>query len=288
VALPLNDLSSRGRPSAPVTGRARKYRGWVVGIVAAILITFVSLGIGGLLARCDDAYDVAFVQLNSCSAATDRLGQPIEQSVLGCAAGSSETRGGGFGNAQWAVPVHGPAGTGTYNYAAEMHGGSWQLVSAFLEVDGQKLAVFPCGTSWEGIALEAARDAKPLLQAFGRTGVVSAAAGRTSIVPGQNCDVSVTPNAEFRKASPFNCRVVVRCGPTVLYGWEGAGYTTCLTDRGLPTTATDPFGTAEDTDPIVELDIPSRRVVVRDNNPESTWSVEVGWQEPWGSADRGY
>ena len=73
---------------------------------------------------------------------------------------------------------------------------------------------------------------------------------------------------------------MITCGPTVVYGWEGGGFTTCESEAGRPTRASDPWGTATDSDPIVELDIPMRHLVVRDDNPASTWSVTITWSDP--------
>jgi hypothetical protein len=106
---------------------------------------------------------------------------------------------------------------------------------------------------------------------------VAAATGKTSVRAGDACEVSVTPVPAFPKSSPFNCRVIVRCGHKVLYGWEDSGYTNCETEDGMPTRANDPWGTAKDTDPIVEVDLPHNRVVVRDDNPVSTYSIEITW-----------
>jgi len=267
----------RTRSTFAFLGKGKKWIAWVGGAILIIGFAVVTQLGGGIMAKWDGSYEIAMGAINSCKAATEQLGEPIEQRIWGRAAGSSEDRQGQWGTAQWSIPVAGPKGSGQYSYAAEMHGGAWQVLKASLDAGGEQIPVVPCGSEWLAKTIEAAKKSKPLLQSFGQVGTVAAASGRTSVKAGDRCDVSITPDAGFMKTSPTNCRVVVKCGPKVVYGWEGSGYTNCETDRGLPTRAADPWGTAKDTDPIVEVDLPAGRVVVRDDNPDSTYSIEIVW-----------
>jgi hypothetical protein len=273
VLVNISLMSHDGSRKLPA-GKVLLWGGVAVAILAGVIIF---MGAGGFLARMDGAYGIAMKEINSCKAVTERLGEPIEQKLWGRAWGSSDTRSGQWGNAQWSIPVAGPKASGRYSYAAELHGGSWQIIHASLEVGEERIVVVPCGSQWLAKSIEAGKKSKPLLQSFGQTGTVAQASGRTSVKTGDSCEVSVTPVSDFQKSSPYNCRVVVRCGPKVIYGWEGSGYTNCETDRGIPTRANDPWGTAKDTDPIVEMDLPRSRVVVRDDNPDSTYSIEIVW-----------
>jgi len=255
--------------------------GWgalMAGCPIGLAIGFLGMTAGGFVAKCDGANELAMKQINSCEAATDILGAPIEQTFFGDAKGSSEQRGGGWGLAIWKIPVRGSRTEGSYSYEADMHAGTWTLTKGWLDASGRKVLVFPCESTWEGQVLKEAAGSEPLAEGLSLEGTVTGVSGRSQASQGQRCLVSVTPNPAFGKESVHNCRITVECGPTVLYGWEKSGYLTCKTDDvGSPTVAADRWGTAEDTDPIVELDVPSRRVVVRDDNPESTWSVEIGW-----------
>ncbi len=157
---------------------------------------------------------------------------------------------------------------------AEKAGVSLSTVSRALK-GNEAISVVPCGGEWLAKSIEEGKNSKPLTQAFGQVGTVEEATGATSVKTGDSCEASITPNKEFPASSPFNCRVVVKCGPKVVYGWEGSGYTNCETDKGMPTRANDPWGTAKDTDPIVEVDLPRSRIVVRDDNPDSTYSIKI-------------
>ncbi len=100
-----------------------------------------------LMPMCDGAYDPAFQALNQCPAATAVLGAPIERSAIGVACGSSETQGGGFGHAQWSMPVAGSQASGTFQYAGQASGGQWAIMRAQLEVGNQYISVVPCQPS---------------------------------------------------------------------------------------------------------------------------------------------
>ena len=273
------NLSPDDKHASSILGNKKvlTWGGIAVGVPVAVVLY---LFLGGFMARCDGAYPLAMKQVNSCKAVTEKLGEPVEQKLFGRSWGSSSTSGGQSGTAQWSIAVAGPNGSGRYSYAAELHGGAWQVLRASLEVEDKQISVLPCGGEWMEKSIEKGKTSKPLLQAFGEKGTVAAATGKTSVKAGDSCDVSVTPNAEFGKGSPYNCRVVVKCGPKVLYGWESAGYTNCETEEGMPTTANDPWGTATDSDPIVEVDLPRNRVVVRDDNPASTYTIEITWPAP--------
>ncbi len=242
------------------------------------LIAAVVMFAGGSMPRMDGAYGIAMQELNSCSAVTDRLGKPVEQKRWGGTWGSSDTRGGQWGNAQWSIPVAGPKASGRYSYAAELHGGgAWQILRASLKIGEDTINVVPCGDGWLAKTIESGKKSAPLYQSFGEVGTVAKASGRTSVKSGDVCEVSVTPVAGFQKNTQFNCRIIVRCGPKVIYGWENSGYMNCETDRGMPTRANDPWGTAKDTDPMIEVDLPNNRVVVSDDNPESTYTITIVW-----------
>ena len=244
-----------------------------VSVPAILGIAIVPLA-GQFMPRCDGGYELAMNALNSCPQAVEALGSPIEQSLLGYACGSSETRGGGFGNAQWMMRVNGPLGSGTFQYAAESHGGNWQLVRAALDTDSGTVRVWPCAgaaTTWTDDPGRYER----LRSGFEWRGQIVEISGDAPIAEPTRCEVLVSPAADEFRERGFNCQVKVRCGEHVIYGWEGAGVTRCDTNGARLTGVLDDTGAAENDDPMLEVDLEQRRAIVSDNGDDATYRIVI-------------
>lgn len=114
-------------------------------MLTMVAIPFFVLFLGTALPRCDGAHPLVMEAANQCPAATARLGTDIQQSLVGWSCGQSESNGGGWGHASWTIPVKGSSGSGRLQYSGEMHGGSWTLINATLEVGSEHISVHPCG-----------------------------------------------------------------------------------------------------------------------------------------------
>lgn len=125
------------RRRLPLSKSARTMLG-VAGIPVIILF------LGSALPRCDATHSLVMEAVNQCPGATARLGTDIHQSIVGWSCGQSESNGGGWGHANWEIPVEGSSGSGRLQYSGEMHGGNWQLTHAILEVGEEHVSVYPC------------------------------------------------------------------------------------------------------------------------------------------------
>jgi hypothetical protein len=112
-----------------------------------------------------------------------------------------------------------------------------------------------------------------------RVGYVTAVSGDAEASIGDVCSVSVRPASGVRKT---NCRVVVRCGETTLYGRVGAGYAYCDVREGAPELATDEGETFEDGDPMLALNLAAGHLIVSD---EGETPYEVTLRLPPDEAD---
>jgi len=262
--------------------RTRRFVGWIPRVLAPLAIAVIIPMAGMAMPRCDGAYRPAMQALNECDSATTLLGSPIRQSVVGFACGESETGGGG-GHASWMFLVSGPEGTGTYSYSGQKAGGPWQIVNAQLKAKGQVRQIVPCAPY--GVAAEALpgvdRGVTDRLRGGSEfEGRVTSVSGNTPVAEGATCSVLVSPSPEDARKAGYNCHVKVRCGTHVLYGWEGAGVTRCRLEDGGVVAALDATGAAQNDDPMLDLVVPDRRVIVSDNGTEANYRVEITLAEP--------
>ena len=96
-------------------------------------------------------------------------------------------------------------------------------------------------------------------------GVVRRATGETPVRARARCTVALSPGQG-------DCRARVRCGPTELYPSPGhGGYFSCRTDETGPIAGRDFNVTRASGDPMLDLDMPARRVTVADED----WEVEI-------------
>ncbi|MDO9021628.1 MAG: hypothetical protein Q8S73_16985 [Deltaproteobacteria bacterium] len=102
-----------------------------------------------------------------------------------------------------------------------------------------------------------------------QAGRVTAARGHAPVAAGERCVMMVRPASE----PTGNCRVVLRCGTTWLYGAREMGYLTCEVQDGRPVAALDEIATNDGGDP--RLDWRGQRVVVSDVTEAGEWSVEL-------------
>lgn len=100
---------------------------------------------------------------------------------------------------------------------------------------------------------------------------VTRTAGEAPAKADESCTVQVNPVT----SGDFNCRVFVDCPAGRIYGDGEAGYNRCTLEDGKPTRAID--GAANDGDPILELNLPRKTVVVSsDIEPVYTVWLEMG------------
>jgi hypothetical protein len=118
-------------------------------VVGGVLVGTGVLSSGGpAMSNCSGAcggyQDLVMDTLRACPKANELLGEGIGPSWVGCSCGQMQTAG-ATGNASWSVPVAGSRARGTYDYAAEMHGGRWQMTYGTLDVDGANVDILACG-----------------------------------------------------------------------------------------------------------------------------------------------
>jgi len=99
---------------------------------------------------------------------------------------------------------------------------------------------------------------------------VDEALGDAPIPAGSACDVLVAST----DIDMLDCRVTVTCNAELVYGGEGQGYLPCRVVDGEPTTGEDLSGTEDDGDPMLDLDLPRRRIVITNDQP-SIWRMEL-------------
>jgi len=95
-------------------------------------------------------------------------------------------------------------------------------------------------------------------------GMVTSVEGSASVSEGEACEVLVQPTDDAR----FNCRVQVRCGDEVLYGFPGAGFNRCATSEGDFIGAHDEYLTRTDGDPAMGWNQTRRLLLVTDSQPD--------------------
>lgn len=214
----------------------------------------------------------ALRSLEACQESRQALGTPVEVRWLGFPPGGGPDANDQGELARRAMPVQGSAGAGRYTYLAEKTAGAWAVRHGALEVDGQHLMVVPCG----GTVSES--DAGGLLGGgFHGAGRVRDAEGSAPVQPGTPCTVEVHKDPDFPNGVTYNCRVVVTCGGTVLYGRGSSGYVFCSVRDGTPATAVDADGSrsGQGTDPMLFMDLPGNEVQVAD---DAGWSITIELQ----------
>ena len=224
-------------------------------IAGPVVIGAAVFLLGPLMPRCDGAYEPAMAALNACPQAVALLGGSITQSSVGMACGSSESSG-SHGRSNWRISVKGDRGSGSYEYGGRNLGQGWRLDFAKLTVGDQVVNIWPCsGTA----TTEALRVAVSI------TGSVASAEGAAAVQPGAPCTITVSPTPDEARQRGYNCHVRVQCGNAIIYGWEGAGYTSCRVMGGQATSANDPQGASAGDDPMLALDVPNRTCTVSDD-----------------------
>lgn len=96
-------------------------------------------------------------------------------------------------------------------------------------------------------------------------------AGRDPRLDATTCELFASPVPNERT---FNCRVVVRCGDTLLYGIGTGGYNRCDVDAGGVVAARDEGTTAVDSDAEIDLDVVARTLRLHDRIDDATGSRE--------------
>ncbi len=84
------------------------------------------------------------------------------------------------------------------------------------------------------------------------------------------CELTAAP---VPSASGYNCRLLLRCGATTLYGTGTSGYNACVVRDGRIVSADDPNESPNDTDPRVRLDIDEGIIEISDTTDAGSWSA---------------
>src|SRR5262249_55933575 len=121
---------------------------------------------------------------------------------------------------------------------------------------------------------------RPEFAPVDRDGVVVAVSDVSPVAAGDGCHVHVesSPVNYIETGGTrrrLNCRVTVDCDGRRVYGVEHMGYNSCAVAAGKPTTAVDPYGTAVEGDPKLDLDLVLGRVVVSDDAPPPSYSFTI-------------
>jgi hypothetical protein len=103
-------------------------------------------------------------------------------------------------------------------------------------------------------------------------GRVRRATGQAPVATGASCTIEVRPNT-----GEHNCRSIVTCGETLVYGTDGQGYNTCGLRDERPSFARDSNITDNDGDPMFELDLARQRIVISDGATaeELEYTIEI-------------
>ena len=101
---------------------------WIVLGAVVLGMTLLGLFIAGIVMiastamRSNDVYREALARAQAHPVLVERLGTPIEAGFF--TSGSINVNG-SSGNADLAIPIHGPRGEATVNVVAEKRGGAW-------------------------------------------------------------------------------------------------------------------------------------------------------------------
>ena len=104
-----------------------------------------------------------------------------------------------------------------------------------------------------------------------RTGRVIGSTGDSPVAAASECHVRVSPVSSPR----FNCRVQVDCGGTMVYGSGHGGFARCTVGSAGPVAALDPWGSADEGDPKLKMDLDQDRIVVEDDLANSRYAVTI-------------
>ncbi len=230
--------------------------------VVLLLVPF-SVVLAVIVMQFGGARKEAVAAANGCWAAQEAIGQDIAQPWWGVGCGSSESSG-GSGYAQWSIPVSGTDGGGTLSYTAEQGGGVWRIQHATLRVDGRFIGVVPCTGE-----IGDRDDARGIIDAgVSREGVVTTVSGEAPVTEGDRCSVLVLPDPDFPDSVPFNCRVLVSCDGRAIYGTTSTnGYVFCAVRDGRPVSAHDGAGSADSSDPMLDMNLAKNGVTISDDAP---------------------
>jgi hypothetical protein len=135
---------------------------WVIlAAVLACLLFFAAL-LGAIAfvvvtaTRSSDVYRTAMARAQSHPQVIEQLGQPLEPGWLIQGTIEVDNR---TGQADLAIPLHGPLGEASISVIAEKRGGVWQYEQLEVRIDGQ--APIELRTPQEGAALAAPQDPTP-------------------------------------------------------------------------------------------------------------------------------
>jgi hypothetical protein len=127
-------------PNPPASSWAGRNWKWLVPAIALVVVAFIAGIIAIVLGvmKSSDAYIGALTQLKSSPAASEALGEPIQEGffVLGHIEVSGTS-----GWANLAIPVAGPKAAATLFVVAKKSDGQWRINQLFLRVDGQSRAI---------------------------------------------------------------------------------------------------------------------------------------------------
>jgi hypothetical protein len=126
---------------------------WQRNKVAVIVVVTMTLLMCGAVAsffslfKTSDAYVMGLAAARADPRVAERLGTPIETGFF--TTGNINVSGGGSGNANLAIPLHGPKASGTLYVVARRSAGEWKLLRLALDPgDGSRLdLIAPLGAA---------------------------------------------------------------------------------------------------------------------------------------------
>ena len=105
----------------------------MLAITAGVIFLLLSLIFG--MMKSSDAYKQAMVKVRASTAVSAALGTPIKEGYF---TSGSVNVSGPSGNAQLAIPISGPKGTGTVYLEAAKSMGQWSFSKLVVEIEGAK------------------------------------------------------------------------------------------------------------------------------------------------------
>lgn len=230
-------------------------------VVPLVLVPLI-VGVGVFASPKSEAERDVGEIAGGCSAAVEALGEDAHALPWARGCGSTHKQG-DQGREIWSLPVRGSEGGGRLSYLAEKYKGEWHVIHAALSTGDRWIGVVPC----TGEISE--EDAKGMLvEGLWIEGTVDSAEGAAPVAVQDRCELEVLPVDRYPAGSSFNCQVRVRCNGQAIYGdHDSNGYVFCAVRDGLPEMALDVGGTAASSDPILEMVVSEKRVVVSDDDP---------------------
>jgi len=232
----------------------------LAGLGGVLMLPVVILGLGSA-PTCMGFGQPAIDVVAQCPTAVEALGSPIRTSWMGLSCGNAETED-DDGRASWSFPIAGPRGRGTLEIDGTERHGRWQFGRLALTTGGRTIDVIACAGGGTGEPIAITHQSIE--------GTVNAVVGRAPVASGAACTITIDPSDGAQ-----SCRVNVTCGGVTLYGGGTQGYGHCSGDATGAIVMRDGNPTSVDGDPMLDLALGRREVVLTDQDAQGTWVVTI-------------